>query len=508
MALFFNEDPNHFLFSRSAAGIDVGEKEIYDFIDRYKNTAVTDFMICLNARTAWYDSTYSSIFHTYDRLLEDGRDLSLYNRSLLDAIRLADSIYRKKKLPMISMWIDRLRGIGINPWISIRMNDIHDSDDRKSLLHSDLFLRHPEYLRGAHHRKYGMGYYDYAEDFMVPEVYADAMKRVTCSLEDFDAFGIELDWMREPFTVRIGREYEATPLLTGFMGEVKKLVAEKEKERGHKIKIAVRVPSSPEKALRMGFDVVDWAEKGYVDNVAVCPRWSSADNDMPLDLWKRILAHTGVTLAGGVEILYDCYNRRPGREYLMQDLYTAAGFAASIYAQGIDNVYLFNFMDSMNTDTDSWELLFSDTKYYAELLGIMGDKERCYSSTRRCIHTNEDISAVGTQTRGMLPFFTSGESTEFASFRFPVGRIGEGKKIVFILGTNKCDLSEVNFAVFCNSVPCRFYGKNRFIPAYKDKNDYYFFGIDEKIKWPEVIMIEVKAAFTEFTIHWAEIDIE
>lgn len=508
MALFFNEDPNHFIFSRSMANVDVGEKEIYGFIDKYKGTAVTDFMICVNARTAWYDSDYSSVLQTYDRLIAEGRDLSECNQNMLKAIELLDRIYRRKKLPMISMWINRLREIGINPWISFRMNDIHDSDDRNSLLHSKLFLKHPEYLRGSHHRKYGMGYYDYAEDFFEPEVYNDAIKRITHGLNDFDTYGIELDWMREPFTVRIGREHEAIDLLTGFMKEVRALADRKEKERGHRIKIAVRVPSSPEKALRMGFDVSDWAEKGYVDVVAVCPRWSSTDNDMPLELWQRLLRHTGVTLAGGLEILYDCYNRRPGREYMMQNLYTSAGSAASVYAQGVDNVYLFNFMDSLVTDTNDSLYLFSDVNFYRELLNTLGDKDKCFAATRRCVHTNEDISAVGVPTNGMLPFFTSFDSTEFAAFRFPVGKIAKGKKIMFVLGIDKGEHYESDFAVFCNSVPCKLYGKNNFIPAYKDKNDYYLFGIENRPDMPEILTVEVKAAFRSFTIHWAEIDIE
>ncbi len=507
MALFFNEDPNHFLFSRAANNVDVGENEIYGFIDKYRGTSVTDFMICLCARTAWYDSDYSSVFQAYDKLIAENSDFSEYSPLMMKAIRLADSIYRKKKLPMISMWIDRLREIGINPWISVRMNDIHDSADRKSLLHSELFLQHPEYLRGSHHRKYGMGYYDYAEDFFEPEVYRDALTRILHGLSDFDCFGIELDWMREPFTVRCGREYEAIPLLTRFMGDVKDIVRQKELERGHRIKIAVRVPSSPEKALRMGFDVADWAEKGYVDLVAACPRWSSSDNNLPLDLWKRLLRGTGAELAGGIEILYDGYNRRPDREYLMQNMYTAAGYAASIYAQGCDNVYLFNFMDSLTKETCDPMYLFSDERLYSDLLKTLGDKEKCFGSSRRCVYSNEDICAVGYRQSGMLPFHSTYDNTEFAAFRFPVGKIAKNKKLLFILGIDKGEHTETDFAVFCNSVPCRLRGKNNFVPAYGDRNDYYLFGI-ESGELPEVLMIEVKAAFREFTIHWAEVDIE
>ena len=55
--VFFNEDPNHFVFERLRAGkTDITREDITSFIRQYENTDVTDFLICLNASSCWYPS--------------------------------------------------------------------------------------------------------------------------------------------------------------------------------------------------------------------------------------------------------------------------------------------------------------------------------------------------------------------------------------------------------------------------------------------------------------------
>lgn len=50
MGLIFNEDPNHFVYTRAQSGITaLSEKDLTDFIDGYADTNITDFLICVNA---------------------------------------------------------------------------------------------------------------------------------------------------------------------------------------------------------------------------------------------------------------------------------------------------------------------------------------------------------------------------------------------------------------------------------------------------------------------------
>ena len=50
MGVIFNEDPNHFVYTRAQAGVtELSEKDLTDFIDGYSKTNITDFLICVNA---------------------------------------------------------------------------------------------------------------------------------------------------------------------------------------------------------------------------------------------------------------------------------------------------------------------------------------------------------------------------------------------------------------------------------------------------------------------------
>ena len=52
--------------------------------------------------------------------------------------------YEQKGLDVYAKWIDRCRKWAISPWLSMRMNDIHYTDDEHSWAHSDMWRNHPE----------------------------------------------------------------------------------------------------------------------------------------------------------------------------------------------------------------------------------------------------------------------------------------------------------------------------------------------------------------------------
>ena len=46
-----------------------------------------------------------------------------------------------------ALWIARSRKHKIAPWISMRMNDLHNVDDPGSYMHSTFWRSHPEFRR-------------------------------------------------------------------------------------------------------------------------------------------------------------------------------------------------------------------------------------------------------------------------------------------------------------------------------------------------------------------------
>ena len=117
----------------------------------------------------------------------------------------------------------------------------------------------------------------------------------------------------KPYLLSAGKEAEGRPILTGWLREIRKLVADTAARRGHPIRMGVRVPSRPETAFGMGLDAITWAKEGLIDLLVVTPPWATLEFDMPLPEWRRLLVGSNVVLAGGLEIICCLVVRGPFR---------------------------------------------------------------------------------------------------------------------------------------------------------------------------------------------------
>jgi hypothetical protein len=59
--------------------------------------------------------------------------------------------------------------------------------------------------------------------------------------------------------------------------------------------------------MGLGYDVVNWARRELIDLLVVTPFWASAETDMPIELWRKILNGTSVLIAAGLEVLLRAY---------------------------------------------------------------------------------------------------------------------------------------------------------------------------------------------------------
>lgn len=512
--LFFNEDPNHFLYTRSIAGVEVGEKEIRDFIYQYKDTAVTDFMVCLNSSIGWFPcKSRLSALTRYERETAAGAGRFANDKAGYGAAKLLWEIYRKKGIPLHKVWFSCLREIGINPWISLRANDVHNNEDENNFLHSDFFVKNPGVRRGSHR---GASYYfDNALDFCRPEVREHLLSLVREALEEFDAYGLEIDWMREIYSVHIGREEEGARVIGDLMEQIKGETDRAARRRGHPVKLGIRLPSDPLLALRLGFDAVDLADRGLVDLITVTGRWATTDNDMPVDFWKKILKGKPVLLAAGLEYLLDPMYTEPHKVFLANSPETAAGSAAAYLSMGADAVYLFNYMDSLAEEEKRPEL-FRSGNYFA-FLRSLGDPEELARRPRRHVVTYCDVQAPGVPNRNPLPLecglVSSGNRAfigkrEYKTLRIPTGRIPPGSEPELVLGTDSDRMAEgEDFEVYVNAVRADYLGRAELPqPAYPGLS-YYRFRINRGGEFPNASLAEIGSASAPIVIKWAEIDV-
>jgi hypothetical protein len=391
--LALNEDNSHFFSTR--AGHRVTAAEVDAWVEQYAGTQVRELMISPNSmRTSYASKVWDPIWRGYDPNGPDDQPLlrSTPPEARKGARRWIHTAWQLDQdgIDVYARWIAAARRRGISPWLSMRMNDVHNTDDEASYIHGEYWRAHPE-LRRVSYRFAGLT--DRAFDYGRAEVREHHMKLVRELAERYDFDGLELDWMRFGYHFRPGHEGEGIAILTAFTAEVRRLLDQWEQKRGHKIRLGARVPSRPETALGLGYDPVDWARRGLVDMLVVTPFWATAETDMPIETWKQLLGGTKVTLAAGLEVLLRAYPE--SKLFQMNTLETVRGMACSMLDRGADRVYLFNYMDS--------ETAMDGLENYPRLLREAGDPATMAGKARRHAVTFADTWAPGEARAAALP---------------------------------------------------------------------------------------------------------
>lgn len=510
--IMFNEDCNHFLYTRHRAGRKVDEAALKAFIDQYKDSEIKEFAINTGAMLAWYRSkVIDNALDKYIAIKDKGGDLGEAG----EIVALLYDLNVRQGLEIHKVWISQLRKIGISPWVSIRMNDIHNNDDENHFLHS-AFFKNKQWRRAAHRPTFS--YYDNAFDFHHSEVRDRMLAFIGENLEEFDLDGLELDWMREVFSLQVGREQEGITVLNAYMRQIRALVDAAAAKKGRPIKLSVRCPATPEMCLRFGMDVFDWMDNGIIDMIVPTPRWSSSDNDMPIDLWRRIIGNRNILLGAGLEACIEGYENEPNKRWMFNTPETARATAAAYLAMGADRVYLFNYMDMLPESTPpslvgtAW-----DASVYADTLASIGSLESIGSKPRRHLVTFKDIKAPGLPSASALPAYcgynTVGNDAflgkmVYKDIRIPTGFIPADASITLILGFEICsNLNEGHFSVFANAKPVTYLGRVALPNPRPEGLTYHAFRIDNHENFPIASLVEIAGTRKPITVEWAEIDI-
>lgn len=132
--LVINEDNSHFFGSRKPD--DMTLAGLHAFVDQYAGSAVTHLYLCPNAMRASFRSrSRDAIWDPVDGKEPQG----MWPQN---AKRLAEA-----GLDPYKIWISRCREKGVSPWLTMRMNDVHDVGKVDSYMHSSFWRKHREYWR-------------------------------------------------------------------------------------------------------------------------------------------------------------------------------------------------------------------------------------------------------------------------------------------------------------------------------------------------------------------------
>jgi hypothetical protein len=398
--LLHNEDCTDFFYNATIPAGKAG-----DVVDRYidviADAEVTVLFCNTNARRTNYRSdVWETFWDGYD---PDGPDTQPFLTAIPQDRRAA---YRKLIGNMLEVHrqgvdyparvIQRCRHHGISPWISLRMNDVHENNNLAHPFHSELW-RKEELFRKGH-----PGYYARALDYAHAEVRNHYRALIVETLDRYDIDGLELDFMREPYLFSVGEETAGGKLLTEWLREIRRLVDASAKRRQHPIRIGVRVPSLPQTALGLGLDAPTWTKEGLADLVVATPRWATMQFDIPLADWRELLSDH-VTLAGGLEVLCRPY---PGGPVRARNPRYAVAAAISVLSRGGDVVYLFNHFQN-----GSWPGLG-----YFPLMNAFSSLDKLQQLPRSHAVTYREVVVPGQSDRPSLP--ASGNQL---SFDLPLG---------------------------------------------------------------------------------------
>ncbi len=227
----------------------------------------------------------------------------------------------------IRKYIEAARAAGIQIFMAVRLNDIHDAWHPKltyplKVARPDLLLGKKGAPKGELWNAHWSGFdWSHAE---VREHYRDFI-RWAAARWDFD--GVELDWFRHPLFFKLGEEEANIGNMNRFVGSVHADLDRIAAARGRDYLLTTRVPDTPRLALRTGLDVEQWMKEGWLDMLMVGGGYAPFGHRYRefIDMAHRYGLHA-----------YPCKNH-------YEDPRSMRSAASNFFALGADGVYLFNF---------------------------------------------------------------------------------------------------------------------------------------------------------------------
>ena len=455
--IIYNQDADSLVWHVGRMGCTLTAEEMENYASQFKGSHMTDIMLCLNNTCSTFPSkTRTSLVDKYHQTVENGIEVDYKS---VESIAGAHHIYEVLGIDHIEVEIRTFREIGINPWISFRMNDIHDLHLEASPILPDFYHEHPEVRRTKYHPSYMPTNSERAMDYTHSLVREHMLAFINESLDRYDPYGIELDYTREITVFADGYEHEGLDIMTAFVRDVYSLCKKYEEKYGHEIKLAVRVAPGLEQNYNYGLNVMEWVQAGMIDLVTLSGRFESNDTDMPIRLWKTMLSPYNVELAAGIEM-----NLRPHWDHKVLGP-TFDGFAAcaaSAYSQGADKIYFYNYFKTFQSEPLKIDTSMSgpanESAGMNTVYSMLGDYDKTLTLDRSHIWSVNDRLPPWQSWRisgAQLPYTVE----TGRAFRITVGEIPDGAETELRIGFKDPDFVAENMpAVFVNTEECKFLG--------------------------------------------------
>lgn len=147
-AITFNEDNSHYFFTR--AGQEFTAEKVASYVDQFAGTQVREVLLSGNSqRTSFASKVWDPIWKGYDPKGPDDQPMfaSTPKEGRAMARGWVHTAWKlnQQGLDAYALWIKRAREKKLSPWISMRMNDLHNVDDPQSYMHPISGKRTPNF---------------------------------------------------------------------------------------------------------------------------------------------------------------------------------------------------------------------------------------------------------------------------------------------------------------------------------------------------------------------------
>lgn len=338
----------------------LSREEINKNIDMFLGTQVTTVMLSPNVgQSVTYPSQVGEMCHTVE-ITPDERAIihKAMGESTAEAAEGVAQLWKEKRLDPFGLLVERAVAKGFETFASFRMNDVHMVSMREGQgPYTDAFYRqNPEWrVPGS----WGLNY-------AIPEVRRHRLAQLEEMVRRYPLDGLELDFHRglpyfpgegKSFGERAGNtaptpwsphgmrgfpeEFAegSTALMTEFVREVRQMTERVSRERGRKLLLAARVPSSLSGCRPGGLDPVAWHQAHAMDFLTV-GHFLHLFFNLPIEAFRAALLGLKVYASvdhvlGGPRIDGYFYPRDATAEIYR-------GAASALFAKGADGIYLFN----------------------------------------------------------------------------------------------------------------------------------------------------------------------
>ncbi|MBQ8250273.1 MAG: hypothetical protein IJY93_10415 [Clostridia bacterium] len=479
-----NNDFSGFIGMASRNGIT--EPEIVQYARQYEGTHLTDMFTSVNDVCSMFpNNVVTSYLDKYYWTEENGEPVDYSEQS-----QAKGSYYLYKTLAVdpIGVLNEAFSDMGVNHWLSFRMNDVHDmATETTSIIFSEFYHKHPEVRRVQHHSY--VGNFDKAMNYTHESVREYMLGFINEALNRYDCYGIELDFQRELWLWHIGGEYNGVEILNDFMRKVDELMSVYEEKYGHEIKLAVTVAYDIETNFDFGLDIITWVTEGLIDWISPSCRFSTTDTDIPVKMWDSLCEAYDVVLAPRIDP--SRLSSRYGAANVGMDIETLSATAANYFSQGADKISLFNYYRDSNNFFTSGEKFNSKTPGEAtswSVLCTIGSYEKLMYMNRRCILSWKDMSPLWESTVSYLP--KTLHKGGFATFRIPVGDVIDGSDLTLKFSVSTNEAIKNPPVVYINSTPCEYIGLDLCRGAFTDRR-LMCYDVPESVYGDTYMVIEI-----------------